>query len=76
MVEPSPLTSVNVSLDGTSTPCQTVGGGSLASSGGGIRTDLTRNLDLDLELAFPLTGPRYDTDDKSPRFNVAVTQSF
>ena len=52
------------------------GSGSLASSGGGIRTDLTRNLDLDLELAFPLTGPRYDTDDKSPRFNVAVTQSF
>ncbi|MCH2488241.1 MAG: hypothetical protein MK010_10950, partial [Erythrobacter sp.] len=52
------------------------GSGSLASSGGGIRTDITRNLDLDLELAFPLTGPRYDTDDKSPRFNVAVTQSF
>ena len=52
------------------------GSGSLASSGGGIRTDLTPNLDLDLELAFPLTGPRYDTDDKSPRFNVAVTQSF
>ena len=53
-----------------------LGSGSLASSGGGIRTDITRSLDLDLELAFPLTGPRYDTDDKSPRFNVAVTQSF
>lgn len=52
------------------------GSGSLASSGGGIRTDITRNLDFDLELAFPLTGPRYDTDDKSPRFNIAVTQSF
>lgn len=52
------------------------GSGSLASSGGGIRTDITRDLDLDLVLAIPLTGPRYDTDDKSPRFNVTVSQSF
>lgn len=52
------------------------GSGSLASSGGGIRTDITRNLDLDLELAIPLTGPRYDTNDKSPRFNVTVNRSF
>ncbi len=52
------------------------GSGSLASSGGGIRTDITRNLDLDLELAVPLTGPRYDTSDKSPRFNATVSRSF
>ncbi|MBU1254621.1 MAG: ShlB/FhaC/HecB family hemolysin secretion/activation protein, partial [Alphaproteobacteria bacterium] len=52
------------------------GSGSLASGGGGIRTDITRDLDLDLELAIPLTGPRYDTDDKSPRLNVSVSQSF
>jgi hemolysin activation/secretion protein len=52
------------------------GSGSLASGGGGIRTDITRDLDLDLELAVPLTGARYDTDDKSPRFNVSVSQSF
>ena len=52
------------------------GSGSLASSGGGVRTDITRDLDLNLELAIPLTGPRYDTDDKSPRFNVAVSHSF
>jgi hemolysin activation/secretion protein len=52
------------------------GSGSLASGGGGIRTDITRDLDLDLELAIPLTGPRYDTDDRSPRFNVSLSQSF
>lgn len=52
------------------------GSGSLASVGGGFRTDITRNLDLDLELAIPLTGSRYDTGDKSPRFNVSVSQSF
>lgn len=52
------------------------GSGSLASSGGGIRTDITRGLDLDLILAVPLTGPRYDTGDKSPRFNLTVSQSF
>lgn len=52
------------------------GSGSLASSGGGVRTDISRDLDLDLELAVPLTGSRYDTDDKSPRLNVTVSQSF
>ena len=52
------------------------GGGTLASSGGGFRADITRNLDLDLEVAVPLTEPRYDTDDKSPRINLRVVQSF
>jgi hemolysin activation/secretion protein len=52
------------------------GGGSLASSGGGFRADLTRTLDLDFEVAVPLTGPRYDTDDESPRINVRVSKSF
>lgn len=52
------------------------GGGSLASSGGGLRADLTRTLDLDVEVAVPLTGPRYDTDDSSPRVNVRVSKSF
>jgi hemolysin activation/secretion protein len=53
-----------------------LGGGTLASSGGGFRADLTRYLDLDLEVAVPLTEPRYDTDDKSPRLNLRVVQSF
>lgn len=55
------------------------GGGestSLASGGGGLRADVTRTLDLDLEVAVPLTEPRYDTNDRSPRINVRVSQSF
>ncbi len=52
------------------------GGGSLASSGAGFRADVTRTLDLDFEVAVPLTGPRYDTDDKSPRLNLRVSKAF
>ncbi len=52
------------------------GNGSLASAGGGIRTDITRGLDFDIEVAVPLTGPRYDTDDMSPRFNVRIKKSL
>ncbi len=51
-------------------------GGSLASAGGGIRTDVTRDLDLDVELAIPLTGPRFDTADQSPRLNIAISHAF
>jgi hemolysin activation/secretion protein len=52
------------------------GNDTLASSGAGLRADVTRYLDLDLEVAVPLTGPRYDTDDKTPRINLRVSQSF
>jgi hemolysin activation/secretion protein len=52
------------------------GGGSLASSGAGLRTDITNTLDFDLEVAVPLTGPRYDTDDRTPRLNVSLSKSF
>lgn len=52
------------------------GNGSLASAGGGIRTDITRGLDFDFEIAVPLTGPRYDTDDMSPRFNLRIRKSL
>lgn len=52
------------------------GGGSLASGGGGIRTDITRDLDFNLEIAVPLTGPRFDTDDLSPRFNFRIRQAL
>ena len=48
----------------------------LASSGAGLRADVTRNLDFDLEVAVPLTDPRYDTGDKTPRINLRVSQSF
>jgi hemolysin activation/secretion protein len=53
-----------------------LGSGTLASSGGGFRADITRNLDFDLEVAVPLTEDRYDTGDNSPRINLRVVQSF
>jgi len=52
------------------------GDDTLASSGAGLRADVTRNLDFDLEVAVPLTDPRYDTGDNSPRINLRVSQSF
>ena len=53
-----------------------LGGGTLASSGAGLRTDITRDLDLDFEVAVPLTEERYDTGDNSPRLNLRISQSF
>ncbi len=53
-----------------------LGGGTLASSGAGLRTDITRDLDLDFEVAVPLTEERYDTGDNSPRLNLRIVQSF
>ena len=55
---------------------QGLGSGTLASSGAGLRTDITRDLDLDFEVAVPLTEDRYDTGDNSPRLNFRVSQSF
>ncbi|MGB7409394.1 MAG: ShlB/FhaC/HecB family hemolysin secretion/activation protein [Pontixanthobacter sp.] len=52
------------------------GGGSLASAGGGVRTRITRDLDMNIEIAVPLTGPRYDTDNKDPRFNAGLRYNF
>lgn len=52
------------------------GGGSLASAGGGLRLDLTRDLDLGLELAVPLSGERFDSDSDAPLLNIRVGQSF
>lgn len=55
---------------------QGLGSGTLASSGAGLRTDITRYLDLDFEVAVPLTEDRYDTGNNSPRLNLRVSQSF
>jgi hemolysin activation/secretion protein len=52
------------------------GSGSLASAGGGLRADITRAINFDLELAVPLTGPRFETSDSSPRINVSVGTEF
>jgi hemolysin activation/secretion protein len=52
------------------------GGGSLASGGGGFRAEISRDLDVDFEIAAPLTGPRFDTDDSSPRLNFRVRHAL
>jgi hemolysin activation/secretion protein len=52
------------------------GSGTLASSGAGLRAAITRDLDFDLEVAAPLTEPRYDTDDNSPRINLRIKTWF
>lgn len=52
------------------------GSGALASAGGGIRADVTRSLGANLELAVPLSGARYDTDDDTPKINFRLLKSF
>ncbi|WP_404333832.1 ShlB/FhaC/HecB family hemolysin secretion/activation protein [Sphingomonas sp. MMS12-HWE2-04] len=52
------------------------GSGSLMSAGGGVRADLTRTFGANLELAVPLTGPRYDTGDEAPKVNLKFQKAF
>lgn len=52
------------------------GSGALASVGGGVRTDLTWSLGANLEVAVPLSGPRYETGDRTPRINLKLSKSF
>jgi hemolysin activation/secretion protein len=52
------------------------GSGALASAGGGVRTDLTWTLGANLEVAVPLSGPRYETGDRTPRINFKFSKSF
>jgi len=51
-------------------------GGALASGGGGLRADLAHGLGATLEVAVPMTGPRYDTGHADPKVNVAIAKSF
>lgn len=51
-------------------------GGALASGGGGLRADLAHGLGATLEVAVPMTGPRYDTGHADPKVNVAIATSF
>ena len=53
-----------------------LGGGELASAGGGIRADLGKRTGANFEVAVPLTGPRYDTGDESAKLNFRVVQTF
>lgn len=52
------------------------GGGGLASAGGGVRADLTRALGATVEVAAPLTDPRYETGDRRPRINLGLARTF
>ena len=51
------------------------GGGTLLSSGGGIRAT-AGIFDLALEAAVPINEDRYDSGDKSPKVNVQVGINF
>jgi len=52
------------------------GGGTLFSSGGGMRIDVDRRTDAGFEVAVPLSGDRYDTDSTAPRIRFSVTRYF
>jgi hemolysin activation/secretion protein len=52
------------------------GGGTLASAGMGVRADLTGTFGANVELAFPLSGYRYDTGDETPKLNLSLQKSF
>jgi len=52
------------------------GSGDLASAGAGLRTQLFKKVYADVALAVPLTGPRYDTGDKSPSVLFRLSRTF
>jgi hemolysin activation/secretion protein len=52
------------------------GDGSLASAGGGVRADISGQIGANLEIAMPLTGPRYATGDESAKVNIRFLKSF
>ncbi|KQN25492.1 hypothetical protein ASE86_04445 [Sphingomonas sp. Leaf33] len=52
------------------------GGGGLVSGGGGVRADVSPSIDANVELAVPLSGPRYETENKDPRLNLRVLKAF
>ncbi len=51
-------------------------GGTLFSAGGGVRTGLGARMSADVGVAFPLSGPRYDSGDANPVFNFRLTRRF
>jgi hemolysin activation/secretion protein len=52
-----------------------IGGGTLASAGGGIRAGIGRS-DLALEIAQPLNSVRFDTGHRDPRFSFRLSRAF
>jgi hypothetical protein len=52
-----------------------LGGGSLASAGGGVRLDIFKRWDLGLEVGIPLTAGADDADP-GPRFSFSLRTRF
>jgi hemolysin activation/secretion protein len=52
------------------------GTGDLYSAGAGARLFFARNINLELEAAFPINALRYDSGDKSPRLSFSITSTF
>ena len=52
-----------------------VGGGTLASTGAGLRAG-TGKLDGMIEVALPLNQDRFDTGDRSPRISLRLSRAF
>lgn len=48
----------------------------LASSGAGVRLDLSGGLDANFEVAVPLTGPRYESGSSAARIYFGVAKQF
>ena len=54
---------------------QGFGGGSLISSGAGLRGGIGK-AEFGIEAAMPINAPRYESGDKSPRVNVLIGYNF
>ena len=52
------------------------GGGSLFSTGAGMRADVDRRTDANFEVALPLSEDRYDTGNQAPRVRFSMTRYF
>ncbi|WP_174293454.1 ShlB/FhaC/HecB family hemolysin secretion/activation protein [Sphingomonas bacterium] len=52
------------------------GGGSLFTTGGGLRSSLGRTVTADAGIAFPLSGARYDSGNRQPVVNLQLTKRF
>jgi hemolysin activation/secretion protein len=52
------------------------GGGTLYSSGAGVRADVDRRTDATFEVAVPLSGPRYESDDERARLRFSLSRYF
>jgi hemolysin activation/secretion protein len=51
-------------------------GGALASGGGGVRADISPTIDANVEIAFPLTGPRFETGNRAPQLHFRLLKLF